>query len=130
MKLLLEIAGVILIVLGAAHAVFRRYFRWDEETKGLSLLTREVLHVHTWFIGLTVLMIGLLSLTSADLLLHSPLGKRVSLGLAVFWGLRLVVQFFVYSPELWKGKRFETTMHVLFTLLWVFLTAAYGVAAA
>jgi hypothetical protein len=125
MKILLESAGCLLMGLGLLHAVFPRYFRWREETATLTLLTRQILHIHTFFIGLTVFLMGLLCVTSATDLIHSPLGRRIALGLGLFWGLRLLLQFFGYSSDLWRGKPFETAMHVLFSLLWAFLTALF-----
>lgn len=125
----LQITGFLLMVLGLAHAIFPRHFRWREETAGLSLLTRQILYIHTAFIGLTVFLIGLLCATCAQDLIGTSLGKRICLGLAVFWGIRLVVQFFGYSPVLWRGKPFETAMHILFSLFWAFLTAMFFLAA-
>ena len=52
----------------------------------------------------------------------TPLGRRVALGCGVFWLARLLVQFFGYSPKLWRGKRFETFMHVLFVGFWSYLS--------
>lgn len=121
----LQITGALLIALGLAHAAFPRHFRWHEETAGLSLLTRQILYVHTAFIGLTVFLIGLLCATCAPELANTPLGRRISLGLAAFWGIRLAVQFFGYSPKLWRGKPFETAMHILFSLFWVWLTSLF-----
>ena len=125
MKTLLEIAGVLLIGLGLLHGVFPRYFRWREETADLTPLTRQILHIHTFFIGLTVFLMGLLCLTSATDLIQTPLGRRICLGLGLFWGIRLMLQFFGYSSRLWRGKPFETAMHVLFSLFWAFLTALF-----
>jgi hypothetical protein len=125
MKVLLEITGCALIALAMLHAMFPRRFRWREETAGLGLLTRQILYVHTFFIALTVFLVGLLCLTSADQLMQTELGRRISLGLAVFWGIRLVIQFFGYSPVLWRGKRFETSVHILFSLFWAFLTVLF-----
>lgn len=125
----LQTTGVLLMALGLAHAAFPRHFRWREETVGLSLLTRQILHIHTAFIGLTVFLIGLLCATCAADLIDTPLGQRICLGLAAFWGIRLVVQFFGYSPDLWRGKPFETTMHILFGLFWVYLTTLFSLAA-
>ncbi|MCU0751951.1 MAG: hypothetical protein MUF86_12410 [Akkermansiaceae bacterium] len=125
MKALLEITGGLLMALALMHAVFPRYFRWKEETAGLSLLTRQILHVHTFFIALTVFLMGLLCLTGAEDLIHTPLGRRISLGLAVFWGIRLGIQFFGYSSKLWRGKTFETFAHVAFTLFWAWLTGLF-----
>lgn len=125
MQTLLEITGGLLIGLALLHAVFPRYFRWKEETGGLSLVTRQILHVHTFFIALTVFLMGLLCLTSAADLMHTPLGRRICLGLGVFWGIRLVIQLFGYSSKLWRGKPFETLAHVVFTLFWTWLTALF-----
>lgn len=117
------------MILGLLHAAFPRHFRWQEETIHLSLLTRQILYVHTAFIGITVFLIGLLCATGAHELTNSPFGKRISLGLAAFWGIRLAVQFFGYSPALWRGKLFETIMHILFSLFWAWLTALFLMAA-
>lgn len=129
MKILIETSGALLIALALMHAAFPRRFRWREETASLGLLTRQILYVHTFFIALTVLLIGLLCLTSADGLLGTVLGHRVCAGLAAFWGIRLVIQFFGYSPQLWRGKRFETMMHVLFSLFWAWLACLFTAAA-
>lgn len=125
MKTLIEITGGLLIALALLHVAFPRRFRWREETADLGLLTRQILYVHTFFIALTVFLMGLLCVTSADDLMHTELGRRISMGLAAFWGIRLVIQFVGYSPELWRGKAFETTMHVLFSLFWAFLTLLF-----
>ena len=89
--------------------------RFKGTTTSLERVTREILYVHTFFIALTVLLMGLLCLSSAGLLLTTPLGHRLCLGLAVFWTLRLFFQFFGYSAELWRGKRFETMVHIAFS---------------
>ena len=125
MQTLLEITGCLLIGLALLHAVFPRHFRWREETAGLSLLTRQILYVHTFFIALTVFLMGLLCLTSASDLMHTPLGQRICFGLALFWGVRLVMQFFVYSSKLWRGKVFETIAHIAFALFWAWLTGLF-----
>jgi hypothetical protein len=129
MQTLLEITGGLLIGLALLHAIFPRYFRWKEESAAFGLLTRQILYVHTFFIALTVFLMGLLCVTSAAELLHTPLGRRICLGLAVFWGIRLVIQFFGYSSKLWRGKVFETIAHIAFTLFWAWLTALFLIAA-
>jgi hypothetical protein len=129
MQQLIEITGGLLIALALLHAIFPRYFHWKEETAGLSLITRQILHVHTFFIALTVFLMGLLCVTSAADLMLTPLGQRISLGLALFWGIRLLLQFFGYSSKLWRGKLFETFAHIAFTLFWGWLTALFLMAA-
>lgn len=121
----LEIIGILLIALALLHVVFPRYFKWNEELKGVSLVTRQILHVHTFFIALTVFLMGLLCVTSARALTTTPLGRRIALGLFIFWFCRLVLQFFGYSSKLWKGKPFETFVHIMFSLLWIYLSAVF-----
>ncbi len=128
MDIYLKIAGVILIVLGIIHIAFPRRFNWKDDLQALSLINRQMMMVHTFFIALTVFMMGILSLFYSAELLTNPFGKIISFGLAVFWFIRLVFQFFVYSRELWKGKRFETVMHIIFALIWIYLTAVYFMA--
>jgi len=121
----LEVVGVLLIALAVLHATFPRYFNWRRELASLSLLSRQIMYVHTFFVAFMVLLMGLLCVTSATDLLATRLGHRVALGLGVFWLARLLVQFFGYSADLWRGKRFETGVHLLFSLLWFYLTSLF-----
>ncbi len=81
--------------------------------------------VHTFFIALVILLIGLLCFSFAEDMTQTKLGKALSLGLGFFWAVRLIFQLFVYSRDLWKGKTFETTIHIAFTILWVYLTSVF-----
>lgn len=127
MEIQIRIIGILLIVLAFVHAIFPRYFNWGHDLKSLSLINRQMMKVHTFFIALTVFMIGVLCVFRANDLVATEFGSVVSLGLAVFWGIRLVFQLFVYSSELWKGKIFETSIHILFTCFWLYMTFVFGV---
>ena len=128
MEIYLKIAGIILIILGIVHIAFPRRFSWKKELAGLSLINKQMMVVHTFFIALTVFMMGVLSLFYSSELISTPFGRVISLGLAIFWFIRLVFQFFVYSKELWKGKTFETVMHIVFAVTWIYLTLVYFLA--
>ena len=121
----LRIIGGLFILLAFLHVFFPKYFAWKQELSSLSLINRQMMYVHLFFIALLVFLLGLLCLTSADALLNTQLGKRISLGLGLFWAIRLYVQFFVYSPKLWKGKTFETAMHILFSLFWAYVSTIF-----
>jgi hypothetical protein len=114
-----------MIVLALMHVVLPKYFRWEEESTSLSLITKQILYVHTFFIAFVVLLMGLLCMGYADELINNRLGKVISLGLAGFWFTRLIFQFFIYSPKLWRGKRFETTIHVVFSMGWFYFTSVF-----
>src|SRR5260221_12109623 len=122
MHLHLKIIGILVIALSMVHVVFPRYFNWEKELRSLSLINRQMMTVHTFFIALTVFLIGLLCLTSTNELIDTNLGKKISLGLGIFWTMRLFIQLWGYSPVLWKGKTFETSVHVLFVLMWTYLS--------
>jgi hypothetical protein len=126
MTIHLRIIGGLFIALALIHVIFPRYFRWSEDLRPLSLINRQMMWVHTFFIALTVLLMGLLCLTTAEELASTLLGRRVCAGLTVFWVIRLVVQLVGYSSALWKGKRFETVVHVVFTAFWVYVSAVFS----
>lgn len=125
MEIHYKIIGLLLIVLALVHLIFPKYFNWNEELKSLSLINRQMMTVHTFFIALIVFLMGLLCLTSATELIETKLGKTISLGLGIFWSTRLFIQFFGYSTELWKGKTFETIVHIFFSLLWTYLSMIF-----
>jgi hypothetical protein len=125
MELQLKIIGILLSILAIIHLGFPKYFNWKTELKSLSLINKQMMIVHTFFIALVVLMIGLLCLTSSKELIETEFGKKIALGFGVFWGIRLVFQLFVYSPKLWKGKIFETAMHIIFTIFWIYMSILF-----
>lgn len=125
MEIHFKISGSILIVLALLHIVFPKYFHWKEDLQPLSLINSQMMKTHTFFIALTVFLMGLLCVTSASELCNTVLGRKICLGFGVFWIIRLYFQLFVYSKNLWVGKTFETTVHILFTLLWVYLSYTF-----
>ncbi len=125
MALHLKIIGILLIVLASIHFIFPKYFHWQQELSSLSLINRQIMYVHTFFIALVIFLIGLFCLTSAQEIVVTPLGKKIAFGLGLFWICRLFIQFFGYSAELWRGKTFETAVHILFSLLWTYLSIVF-----
>jgi len=125
-ELHLCIAGALQIALALLHIAFPRRFHWKEELARLSPLNRQIFLVHTFFICLVLVMIGSLSLLAPSALLEpTRLSRLVLGGFSAFWGLRLLCQWFVYDPALWRGQTVNTVVHVLSTLLWLYLTAVY-----
>lgn len=125
MELHLKIIGWLLIILALLHFIFPKYFKWKEECSTLSLINRQIMYVHTFFIAFMVFLIAVLCITSSKELVESTLGKKITLGLGIFWFIRLFVQFFGYSSKIWKGKIFETTIHILSSLLWAYLSLIF-----
>jgi hypothetical protein len=107
------------------HIIFPKYFHWKEDLSSLCLINRQMMIVHTFFIALIVLLMGILCLNSTTDLMETKLGKTICLGLGIFWLIRLFIQFFGYSPALWKGKTFETFMHIVFSILWFYVSFVF-----
>jgi hypothetical protein len=122
----LRALGAIFVVLAFVHGIFPRRFAWATELPRLSLINQQLMTVHTFFIAVVVFLIGIVCVTDAPELVGTPLGRHVCAGLAVFWGLRLYAQHFVYSSALWRGKTVETAVHIAFTLLWGWATAVFA----
>ena len=125
MEIHLKIIGIALIFLALIHIVFPKYFNWEKELKSLSLVNAKMMVIHTFFLVLTVFMMGLLYFTSSSELLETILGRRLCLGFAIFWSIRFLVQFFGCSSSLWKGKVFETSVHIVFSLFWGYCSVVF-----
>ena len=128
LKTLLEIIGVLFILLAVLHVFLPKYLKWDKSLVSLDQANREIMKTHSFFIAFIafmVFLVGLLCLASAIDLIETDLGRRICLGLAVFWLMRLFFQFFGYSSSLWKGKSFETAIHILACIFWVFVSGVF-----
>lgn len=125
MEIHLKIVGVLLIFLALIHIAFPKYFAWKKGLAGLSLINKQMMLAHTFFVALSVFMMGLLCLFCSTELIETNFGRKILFGLGIFWAIRLFFQFFFYSKDLWKGKKFETSMHYLFTIFWIYFTAVF-----
>lgn len=125
MEIHIKIIGCQLVILAALHFLFPTYFKWKKELSTLSLVSRQIMYIHSFFIALMVFLMGLLCITSANELISTSLGKKISLGAALFWTARLLMQFIGYSPKIWKGKTFETAVHILLSVFWAYLSVMF-----
>jgi hypothetical protein len=122
-------AGALLLGLAVLNVFVPRRFNWKAELARVSPLNRQIFSVHAGFIVLILLLMGVLSAFYGEALLApSPLSRLVLGGLALFWLVRLFTQWFVYDASLWRGHRFNTAMHILFSIFWLYLTAVYAAA--
>ncbi len=125
MELHLKIIGFLLIALALSHIIFPKYFNWKSELSSLSIMNRQLVYVHSFFIALMVLLMGILCVSSANDLISTNFGKKISLGLAIFWTARFLIQLFGYSQKLWRGKKFETIVHIVFCFFWFYLSFVF-----
>ncbi len=127
LALLLRVTGAGLILLAFLHIPISKQLRWQEDCKQLTPVNEAVFYVHTLFICLVLVIMGLPCLIQpAIFLTPTAAGAWLAWSFSVFWFVRLYCQWFVYKPELWRGKRLETTVHWGFTFLWTALTAVFA----
>ena len=125
----LRAVGLLMAALVVVNLFVPRRFRWREEMASLSLLNRQIFEVHSLFIVLTLALFAALLLTSSDALLEpTRLSRAILIGLTIFWSARMFAQWFYYSPDVWRGDRFRTVMHCVFSVTWVYVTATFGAA--
>ena len=125
----LRIVGMLLLALVALNLYVPRRFNWKHELATLSLLNRQIFQVHAAFICVILTMFAALALFyPRELLEPTPLARAILAGLAVFWLLRLLTQWFVYDRRLWLGRRFETIVHLVFTGVWTYFAATFAAA--
>src|SRR5262245_24387708 len=101
--------------------------RYPEALAPVPESVQQVFWVQNVFIVLIVVGISAACFVyPADLARGVGLGRGLSGFLAVFWGLRLGVQFFYYSREKRRDYRY---IDVLFLVTFVYLTGVFALAA-
>ncbi len=128
-ELSLKLAGLILLILGPAHLYFYKHFDWGVESKKMTAVNGQIFLVHSFFVALVLLLMGVLLFFFTETLLSPSLLARLVLGgLLIFWSCRLVIQLFVYDSGLWKGNKLYTLIHISFTFLWVYFVVVLAYA--
>ena len=127
LSLLLRIAGAGLILRAVLHIPIGQRLRWKEDCKQLTLVNECVFHVHTLFICIVLVIMGLPCLIQPSIFLTpTAAGAWLAWSFAGFWLVRLYCQWFVYQADLWRGKRMETMVHWWFTFVWIALSGVFA----
>ena len=130
LPILLRIAGAGLLLLAVLHVPIGKQLKWSEDTKRLTPVNAAIFHVHTFFICVVLVMMGLPCLLEPAIFLEkSRAGVWLSWSISGFWTLRLYFQWFVYQADLWRGKRMETVVHLWFTIVWSALALLFAACA-
>ena len=125
--LLLRVTGLGMVALSVAHLPIGRILEWNADVKLLKPENAAVFHSHLFFLCLSLILLGgALLLGAEDFVERTDLGKWIAGMLLVFWSFRLYRQWFGFPQELWRGKTFETRIHLLFTLVWICVVTVFG----
>jgi hypothetical protein len=94
----IQIAGALHLVVAAANFLLPGMLRYRENLAKVSPIIRQIFLVHALYIVLVLVGFGIICLLfPADLSGANSLGKFMSGFLAVFWSLRVVIQFGFYD---------------------------------
>jgi len=129
LRALLIAAGVGQLGLAAASVAIPFVLGWREETARLRPLTRQIFWTYAAYILSFHICFGLLSLLAPEWLLdRTPLAATVCGFIAVYWAVRLVLQFtWIDRRDAPRGLRFVAA-EVALVALFVSLVAIYGAA--
>jgi hypothetical protein len=127
---LIQSAGAAQIVLALGSLAIPGVLRWNEDTKKLQPLTREIFWTYAGYIFTSHLCFGFLSLLLADSLVDgSPLAAAVTGFIAAWWSARVVIQFTCLDRSAAPPGAFFRVAEILLVLLFVSLAghAAFDV---
>jgi len=97
--------------------------RWSANLEKTEPVFRQVFIVHCVFLLACVVGMALLCLIKPEWLLDDGLGRAAVGFMALFWGLRVLVQFFYYEKSI---KRQYPIFNVLFTLAFLYLGSLFS----
>lgn len=121
------LAGTIQLGIVLANAWLPGKLRTREGLGSAPLFLRQIFYVHWVYIVLVVgLFSGLCFLFPADLAGGSPLGRFLSAFLAIFWLLRVLLQWFYYDKA---GRKGLGALDGLYLGCLLVLVAVFGLAA-
>ena len=110
-----------------------RWLNWQPDLDRVSLLVREVFHVHKWFITITLLIFAAITFRFAGDLSAgtNEIGRWIAGGIGIFWAVRTAMQWLYYDVSHWRGKPGKTAIHWTLTISYggcatVYLVAAWG----
>ena len=131
LDLFLRAAAVTQLGVALLNLALIRIMNWEPDLARAPLLIREVFHIHVHFISITLTIFGVLTWRFArDIATAAtPLAVWLAISIAIFWGVRSIMQWLHYSPVHWRGDRTRTAIHWALLLGYGALSVVYLVAA-
>jgi hypothetical protein len=122
---LIFFAGIGQLCLLVASALVPFRLNWREELRTLPRLHRQMHWVYGGYVVLSIVAFGILSiLNAADLAGGTPLARGLCAYIAVFWGVRLVLQT-VFDIGAYLTRWWMKASYSLLTIMFAAFTAIY-----
>ncbi len=124
---LLRLAGLGHFVILTASALVPKVLDWKSALKPLSPFLRTLFWVYGIFIVLTIIGMGTLTLLNAHAMATGdPVARSLAAFIAVFWGVRLFVQLFIFNARPYLINLWLKLGDHMLTLAFIFLTVIYA----
>ena len=131
LEFILRVGGALHFVILIASALTPRMLDWRHGLAPLHPFLRRLFWVYGVFITIVIAGFGVLALRHApQMAAGDPAARSLSVFIAIFWGARLFVQFFIFDAKPFLTRWWITAGYHSLTLAFVYLTAAFAYAAA
>ena len=126
LELLIFVGGILHFGILIASALVPKVLDWKHSLDNLDGLLRHLIWVHGAFIVIVIIGFGLLSvLFPGDLANGSALARAVCFFIALFWGARLLVQFFLFDARPYLKTAFLKAGYHGLTVVFTYHAAVY-----
>ena len=130
MKLLLQLAGAVQLLILTASALTPRVLDWRKNLAALNPFLRKLFWVYGIFIVMVIIAFATLTFRHADAMAaREPVARSVCVFIAVFWGARLFVQFAIFDVRPFLTNWIYRAGYHALTFTFAFLVLVYGKAA-
>lgn len=130
MKLLLQLAAAVQLLILIASALTPRILDWRKNLAVLHPFLRKLFWVYGVFIVMVILAFATLTFRHADAMAaREPVARSVCVFIAVFWGARLFVQFAIFDVRPFLTNWIYQIGYHALTVLFALLVLVYGKAA-
>ncbi len=126
LKEFIWVAGVVQLFIASANFVLPSMLHYRENLEKVAPIIRQIFHVHCFFIVLVLLGFAAICFGYPDELCgKTSLGRFMSGFLALFWLLRVAIQFVYYDSSI---KRQNRLGNFVFTVSFIYLAAVFTAA--
>ena len=130
MKLLLQFAAALQLLILIASALTPRVLEWRTNLAALHPFLRKLFWVYGAFIVMVIIGFSTLTFLHADAMAtREPVAQSLCVFIAIFWGARLFVQFAIFDPQPFFTNWFYQLGYHALTVIFAFLVFVYGKAA-
>lgn len=128
--LLLRIAGAGHFGILVASALVPYALNWKQQLAPLHPFIRCLFWVYGIFIALATVAFGSLTLLHATEMANGePVARSLAAVIALYWGARLLVQWFVFDPREFLATAWHKLGDHALTTAFIFITTVYAWAA-